>query len=174
MARIHTKTLKSNCALDYESGFAGSAGMTQEHHLGTTAFPLLKNISLGTPVMKKDGNTFSLEHPLPIPTAAVSSGSLPLCTPILFEEGPLNKALQHITCKKIPHKWTLLGAQSLSAGQLWTAERKTDIVQEGELVFGLLSHYSLFFLALISLEDLHVSVYSMSSTWQIISYSFSL
>lgn len=50
--------------------------------------------------MKKDGNIFSLEHPFPIPTAAASSGPLPLCTPILLEEGPLNKAFQQITCKK--------------------------------------------------------------------------
>ena len=50
--------------------------------------------------MKKDGNSFSLGQPLPIPMPAALPGLLPLSVLTLLEDGPLNKALQTIVCKK--------------------------------------------------------------------------
>lgn len=178
VTRLHTKRLEPNSAPGQSpcSGLAvrlcwrdtgaspgcHSNSPSKDHLFGDCCF------------MIKDRNSFSLGQPLPIPMPAATPWLLPLSVLTLLEDRPLNKALQTQSVKKIAHNPGLLGAQPLSARQLWTAERKTDVVQEGETVFGPLSHHNLCSLTLISLEGLHGSVCSMNSTQQSISYPFGL
>lgn len=156
-----TQILQSNSALLYELSFARSAfcvGLCRLCWHATGASPGYHSISPSKEHLTGDScYEKRWKHLFPWAVSSYPNSSCIFRASLSALPSCLKRDLWTRLCntwpvKKFPHKWTLLEAQSLSAGQLWTAERKTDIVQEGESVFGLLSYYNLCFLALISLE----------------------